>query len=67
MIKPLLLIGISIAFLCWGLYGFAAYALPLLFDLSWQPIANPQLLVVHLLAWLGRDGFLWNMGSWLNC
>jgi hypothetical protein len=53
MIKPLLAIALSIAFVCWGLYGFAVYALPLLFDLGWQPTANPQLLVVRLLAWLG--------------
>jgi hypothetical protein len=45
----------------WGLYGFAVYALPLLFDLGWQPAANPQILVVRLLAWLGGVIFL---GIW---
>jgi hypothetical protein len=65
MIKPLLTIALSIAFLCWGLYGFAVYALPLLFELSWQPTTNPQLLAVRLLAWLGGMIFfaIWGAGS----
>jgi hypothetical protein len=61
MIRPLLAIALSIAFVCWGLYGFVVYALPLLFDLGWQSTTDPQILVVRLLAWLGGMIFL---GIW---
>jgi hypothetical protein len=64
MIKPVLTIALSIGFVCWGLYGFAVYALPLLFDLGWQPTTSPQVLTVRLLAWLGGMIFfgIWGAG-----
>jgi hypothetical protein len=65
MIKPIIGIVLSFAFVIWGLYGFFVYALPLLFDFSWQSSPSPMNPEV-LSATSGlarRDGFLCNLGA----
>jgi hypothetical protein len=67
MTKYYIAIILSFAFVIWGLYGFFVYALPLLFDFSWQPSPrpmNPEVLIMRLLAWLGGMLFfaIWGAG-----